>query len=65
MTRTTAAHDAPQPRDSARAVAWAVENGIINGVELRDGTLELRATETMSRAQMAAMILNAIDAGAL
>ena len=65
MTRTTAAHAAPQPRDSARAVAWAVENGIINGVELRDGTLELRATETMSRAQMAAIILNAIDAGAL
>ena len=47
------------------SVAWAVENGIINGVELRDGTLELRATETMSRAQMAAMILNAIDAGVL
>lgn len=46
-------------------VAWAVEKGIINGVELRDGTLELRATEPMTRAQMAAMITNAIDSGVL
>lgn len=43
------------------AVAWAVENKVINGVELSDGTRELRATETMNRAQMAAMMVNAVD----
>lgn len=43
------------------AVAWAIENGIINGVELADGTRELCSTETMNRAQMAAMMVNAID----
>ncbi|MDM8246591.1 leucine-rich repeat protein [Collinsella tanakaei] len=47
------------------AMAWAIENGIVNGVELRDGTRELRATETMTRAQMAAMMVSAIESGIL
>lgn len=47
------------------AMAWAVENDVINGVELRDGTRELRATETLNRAQMCTMIVNAIDVGML
>ena len=48
---------------AADALAWAVDVGVINGVQLRDGTLELRATETMTRAQMAAMMVNAIEQG--
>lgn len=43
------------------SMAWAVESGVINGVELPNSTRELRPTETMNRAQMAAMIVNAID----
>ena len=47
------------------AVAWAVETGVINGVEGEDGTRTLDAVRDITRAEMAAMMLNAIDAGAL
>ncbi|MBM6905492.1 S-layer homology domain-containing protein [Collinsella tanakaei] len=47
------------------AVAWAVETGVINGVEGEDGTRTLDAVRDITRAEMAAMMLNAVDAGAL
>ena len=47
------------------AVAWAVETGVIGGVEGEDGTLTLDAVRDVTRAEMAKMILNAIDAGVL
>ena len=46
------------------AVAWAVETGVIGGVETKDG-LELQATRTVTRAEMAKMIVNAIGVGVL
>lgn len=48
-----------------RAMAWAIEAGVINGVDLPDGTRELQAGRNISRAEMAAMMKNAIDAGVL
>ncbi|MBM6755129.1 S-layer homology domain-containing protein [Collinsella tanakaei] len=47
------------------AVVWAVETGVIGGVEGEDGTLTLDAVRDVTRAEMAKMILNAIDAGVL
>ncbi|WP_161938975.1 S-layer homology domain-containing protein [Collinsella ihumii] len=47
------------------AVAWAVEAGIMNGVEMADGSRELQATRGLVRAEMAAMTVSAIDAGVL
>lgn len=47
------------------AVAWAVEAGIMNGVELGDGSRALQATRGLVRAEMAAMTVSAIDAGVL
>ena len=47
------------------AVAWAVEAGIMNGVEMEDGSRELQATRGLVRAEMAAMTVSAIDAGVL
>lgn len=47
------------------AVAWAVEAGIMNGVEMGDGSRELQATRGLVRAEMAAMTVSAIDAGVL
>lgn len=47
------------------ALAWAVENGVINGVEMNDGSRELQAGRTISRAEMAAMIMNASEKGVL
>ena len=50
----------------ARAtMAWAVENGLVNGVETEDGARELQAGRTLTRAEMAAMMMNAIDKGVL
>lgn len=58
--------DAADVSDWARpAVAWAVEHGVINGFEFEDGTRELQAGRQLTRAEMAAMTVNAIDAGAL
>lgn len=45
------------------AMAWAVENGVISGVELDDGSRALQATRSINRAEMAAMIVNAVQAG--
>lgn len=49
---------------AAQAVAWAVSAGVINGVETEDGR-ELQAGRTISRAEMAAMIMNAVECEAL
>ncbi len=58
--------DAALTSDWAKpAVAWAVQMGIVNGVELDDGTRILSADRDITRAEMAAMMLNAVDAGAL
>ena len=46
-------------------MAWAVEAGIINGVALSDGTLELQGSREITRAEMAMMIKNAVDEGVL
>lgn len=45
------------------AMAWAVENGVISGVELDDGSRALQATRSINRAEMVAMIVNAVQAG--
>ena len=42
-------------------MAWAVETGVLNGVENPDGSRELQATRTLTRAEMATMMMNAID----
>ncbi|HIT52158.1 MAG TPA: BspA family leucine-rich repeat surface protein [Candidatus Aveggerthella excrementigallinarum] len=50
----------------ARAtMAWAVEAGVLNGVETEDGSRELQAGRTLTRAEMATMMMNAIDKGVL
>lgn len=41
-----------------QSVAWAVSAGVINGVELQAG-------RTINRAEMAAMVMNAVECGAL
>ena len=46
-------------------MAWAVEAGVINGVALSDGTLELQGSREITRAEMAMMIKNAVDEGVL
>ena len=46
-------------------MAWAVENGLVSGVETEDGTRELQATRTLARAEMATMMMNAVDKGVL
>lgn len=47
------------------AVAWAVEAGVVNGVELEDGFRALEAGRGLNRAEMAAMVVNALNAGVL
>ncbi|MBM6905304.1 S-layer homology domain-containing protein, partial [Collinsella tanakaei] len=47
------------------AVAWAVEAGVVNGVENPDGTRSLQGARDITRAEMAAMMKNAVDAGVL
>lgn len=50
----------------ARAtMAWAVEAGVLNGVETEDGSRELQATRELTRAEMATMMVNAIEVGVL
>lgn len=46
-------------------MAWAVEAGVINGVALSGGTLELQGSREITRAEMAMMIKNAVDEGVL
>ena len=48
-----------------QSVTWAVEQGILNGVENDDGSRSLQAARGITRAEMAAMIKNAVDAGVL
>lgn len=58
--------DADNISDWARpAVAWAVQAGVINGVDLGDGTRELSATRDITRSEMAAMMMNAVESGVL
>ncbi len=58
--------DAGSVSDWAKpAVAWAVQQGIVNGVENADGTRSLQGVRDITRAEMAAMMLNAVDAGVL
>ena len=45
-------------------MAWAVSAGVINGVETEDG-VELQPGRTINRAEMAAMIMNAVECEAL
>lgn len=55
--------DAPGVSAWARpAVAWAVEHGVISGVEQADGSRTLDATRVLTRAEMAAMMVSAVDA---
>lgn len=55
--------DADGVSDWARkAVAWAVDNDVIGGVETDEGK-ELQAGRAMTRAEMAKMIVSAVDAG--
>ena len=44
------------------AVAWAVEGGVIGGVETAEGA-QLQAGRAMTRAEMAKMMVSAVDAG--
>lgn len=46
-------------------VIWAVDKGIINGIDNGDGTRSLAPGKTVSRAEMAAIIGNAIELGLL
>lgn len=48
-----------------RAVAWAVESGVIHGAELEDGSRALQAGRAISRSEMAAMMMNAEASGVL
>ena len=50
---------------AVQTMAWAVETGIINGVEGEDGSRSLDAARPLTRAEMAAMVMNAVDKGAL
>lgn len=45
------------------SVIWAVDKGIINGYNNRDGTKSLDPHGTVTRAQMAAVMMNAINNG--
>lgn len=58
--------DAAEVSSWARpSVAWAVEQGLLNGEEQSGGTRVLSATRDITRAEMAAMMLNAVDVGVL
>lgn len=58
--------DASEVSDWAEyAMAWAVERGVIHGVDLEDGARELQAGREISRAEMAAMMMNAVESGVL
>ena len=46
-------------------MAWAVESGVINGVALNDGTFDLQGSREVTRAEMAMMVMNAVEEGIL
>lgn len=46
-----------------QSVMWAVDKGILNGRTLADGTRELSPKGTVTRAQLAAIMMNAINNG--
>lgn len=48
-----------------KAVAWAVDAGVISGEVLEDGTRYLAPTREITRAEMAEMLMNAVEAGVL
>ena len=48
-----------------RAIAWAVESGVIHGAELEDGSRALQAGRAISRSEMAAMMMSAEASGVL
>ena len=50
---------------AVQTMAWAVETGVIEGVEGEDGSRSLDATRALTRAEMAAMVMNAVDKGVL
>lgn len=50
---------------ACQSVAWAVQQGVLNGVENDDGSRSLHAARGITRAEMAAMVKNAVDAGVL
>lgn len=55
-----------QASDWARpALVWAVDEGILNGVDNGDGTRSLAPGQYVTRSQMAALMMNAIEAGLL
>ena len=58
--------DASEVSDWAeRAMAWAVEAGVIHGADVASGGSELQPVREISRAEMAAMMMNAIEVGVL
>lgn len=51
--------DASEVSDwAATAMAWAVGNGVINGVDVGDGVREFQPTRGCSRTEMAALLMN-------
>ena len=58
--------DASEVSDWAKGVmTWAVEAGVINGVDTVGGGRELQPGREISRAEMAAMMMNAVESGVL
>lgn len=47
------------------SVAWAVEHGVVNGFAEADGTRTLAPQGTVTRAQMAGVMMNAVTGGVL
>ena len=50
---------------ATKALAWAVEAGVMSGEELEDGGRALRPDRALIRAEMAAMTVNAVREGVL
>lgn len=46
-----------------QSVIWAVDKGILNGATLADGTRALLPKDSVTRAELAAIMINAIDNG--
>lgn len=46
-------------------MAWAVDAGIMNGVVMPDGSRALQADRDITRGEMAAMMINAVESGVL
>lgn len=64
--RLDALPDAGSVSDWARSsVAWALDNGVINGVSQADGSRLVDPQGNVTRGQMAAIMANALEAGLL